>query len=409
MPWGMSPELSKKTEEKIKEQNDVRFPENKNVAQGTTETNNKDQETYINFGVRFPEKGKASEASLEKTQSDNSQDAENKSNKAEAVNTIASEKKENLTSELIEIQNRLNAVGRMKGHVLDYISGKESQIKHDETLKNILEVWGKNEEKALAKLEEARKRSEDPNLDAEAKKLSQEIIQNLETLISEIQEIKNLSEQKINPENKENKIEDSDQDREQLIEQKKEELIRERERVTSAVESVKNQEKAMRRNLDALLENVAKINGLVAELNQAKLQDWSEIASSVDRRLKEIDGDRLLEQLESSVASIKDLIEKKQKVEEVIDQLKRSEASEDNEEIKIEIQNLTEEYNQLSMQISRSAESLSETSYAIQAMRLKLEKITLDNSNRINERMGTRNHIEDISSKFKNLERKLEI
>jgi hypothetical protein len=57
MPWRMSPELSKKTEEKIKEQNDVRFPENKNAKQGTIETINKDQENYINFGVRFPSKG----------------------------------------------------------------------------------------------------------------------------------------------------------------------------------------------------------------------------------------------------------------------------------------------------------------------------------------------------------------
>ena len=52
----MSPELSKKREEKIKEQNDVRFPENKNATPGTTETTKKDEENYINFGVRFPSK-----------------------------------------------------------------------------------------------------------------------------------------------------------------------------------------------------------------------------------------------------------------------------------------------------------------------------------------------------------------
>ena len=395
MPWGMSPELAKKTQEEVRKQDPVRFPEKK-------EDSNSE-----NFAVRFPEKGKASEASLEKTQSENTQDAENKPKNPEAVNTIAPEKKENLTSDLIESQDRLSAVGRMKGHVLDYVSGKESQIKHDETLKNILEVWGKNEEKSLAKLEEARKRSEDPNLDAETKKVNQEIVQNLETLISEIQEIKNLSEQKIQQDNKENKIDDSDQDREDLVEKKKEELKRESEGVATVVESLRNQERSMMRNLDALLENVAQINRLVAELNQAKLQDWSEITSSVDMRLNEIDGDRLLEQLESSVASIKNLTEKKQSVEQVIDQLKRSESSESNEEVRIEIQNLTEEYNQLSIQISKATESLSETSYAIQAMSRMIENITLDNSNRINERRGTRNRIEDIGSKFKKIERKL--
>jgi hypothetical protein len=57
MPWGMSPELSKKREEEeVNEQDAVRFPENENAAQGTTETINKDQENYINFGVRFPSK-----------------------------------------------------------------------------------------------------------------------------------------------------------------------------------------------------------------------------------------------------------------------------------------------------------------------------------------------------------------
>lgn len=298
MPWGMSPELAKKTQEEIRKQDSVRFPEKKENL------DNKD------FTVRFPEKGNSSEASLEKNQSENTQDAENKPKSPEAVNSIAPEKNENQSSDLVEEQDKL---------------------------------------------------------DTEA----------------------------------------SDRDREQLIEQKKEELLRERERVTSAVESVKNQERAMMMNLDALLENVAQINRLVAELNQANLQDWSEIASSVDRRLNEIDGDRLLEQLESSIASIKDLTEKKQSVEQVIDQLKRSESSEDNEEVRIEIQNLTEEYNQLSMQISKASESLSETSYAIQAMSRMMENITLDNSNRINERRGTRNRIEDIGSKFKKIERKL--
>jgi len=407
MPWGMSPELAKKTQEEVRKQNPVRFPENKNAVQGTGETSSKDSENYANFAVRFPEKGKSSEASLETTQSENTQDAQNKPKDSETVNTIAPEKKENLTSELAESQDRLRAIGRMKGHVLDYVSGKESQIKHDETLKNILEVWGKNEEKALAKLEEARNRSEDPNLDAEAKKVNQEIVQNLETLISEIQEIKNLSEQKINQENKENKIDDSDQDREQLVEKKKEELKRESEQVARVVESFKNQERSMMRNLDSLLENVSQINRLVNELNQAKLQDWSEIASSIDMRLNEIDGDRLIEQLESSVTSIKGALEVREKVAATIDQLQRSEASEDNEEVRIEIQNLKEEYSQLSMQISRATESLSEASYAVGVMSRVMENITLNNSNRINERRGTRNRIEDIGSKFKKIERKL--
>ncbi len=397
MPWGMSPELAKKTQEEVRKQDPVRFPEKK------------EDSNYENFAVRFPdEKGKASEASLEKTQSENTQDAQNKPKDPETVNTIAPEKKEeNLTSELVESQDRLSAIGRMKGHVLDYVSGKESQIKNDETLKNILDVWGNNEEKALAKLEIARNRSEDPNLDSEAKKVNQEIVQNLETLISEIQEVKNLSEQKINSETNENIIDDSARDREQLVERKKEELRREREDVARVVESFKNQERSMMGNLDSLLENVSQINRLVTELNQANMQDWGEIASSVDNRLNEIDGDRLIEQLESNVASIKGVLEVREKVGAAIDQLKRSEASEDNEEIKIEIQNLTEEYNQFSTQLSRATESLSETAYAIQAMGRMMENITLDNSNRINERRGTRNRIEDIGSKFKKIERKL--
>ncbi len=395
MPWGMNPELAKKTQEEIRKQDPVRFPEKE------------EDSNYKNFAVRFPEKGKASEASLEKTQSENTQDAQNKPKDPETVNTIAPEKKENLTSELVESQDRLSAIGRTKGHVLDYVSGKESQIKNDETLKNISEVWGKNEEKALAKLEEARNRSEDPNLDAEAKKVNQEIIQNLETLISEIQEVKNLSEQKINSETKENIIDDSGRDKEQIVERKKEELRRESEDVARVVESFKNLERSMMGNLDSLLENVSQINRLVTELNQASMQDWGEIASSVDMRLNEIDGDRLIEQLESNVASIKGVLEVREKVGAAIDQLKRSEASEDNEEIKIEIQNLTEEYNQFSTQLSRATESLSETAYAIQAMGRMMENITLDNSNRINERRGTRNRIEDIGSKFKKIERKL--
>ena len=395
MPWGMNPELAKKTQEEVRKQDPVRFPEKK------------EDSNYENSAVRFPEKGKASEASLEKTQSENTQDAQNKPKVPETVNTIAPEKEENLTSELVESQDRLSAIGRMKGHVLDYVSGKESQIKNDETLKNILDVWGKNEEKALAKLEIARNRSEDPNLDSEAKKVNQEIVQNLETLISEIQEVKNLSEQKINSETNENIIDDSARDREQLVEREKEELRRESEDVAGVVESFKNQERAMMGNLDSLLENVSQINRLVTELNQASMQDWGEIASSVDMRLNEIDGDRLIEQLESNVASIKGVLEVREKVGAAIDQLKRSEASEDNEEIKIEIQNLTEEYNQFSTQLSRATESLSETAYAIQAMGRMMENITLDNSNRINERRGTRNRIEDIGSKFKKIERKL--
>ena len=56
MPLGMSPELSKKREEEVNEQDAVRFPKNKTATQSTTETINKDQENYINFGVRFPSK-----------------------------------------------------------------------------------------------------------------------------------------------------------------------------------------------------------------------------------------------------------------------------------------------------------------------------------------------------------------